>query len=525
MKFIEGETLKARLKSSPLTQEEGMRIIENVGAALTHAHKQGILHRDIKPSNVMISKDNQIYLTDFGLARIAAAGESTLSSDMMMGTPQYISPEQAMGKGKLDSGTDIYSFGVLIYELVVGQVPFSADTPYSIIHDHIYSPLPMPRSVNPKVPESVERVLLKALSKEREDRFEDVDSFIKEFKAATHGEPLAEYWTEGQAVAAGAAPLSQAATRGDSLSTLPPAQSQAVPKEKKKLGFRWWYAIPIAILLFFFLVIVGNILDNRNGQNAAAPTQPIQIAQADLPPDGGGVFSDGPLPNGPEPDSPRGKQPPGASVEEALQFVDENPEDPYAYLELAGAYYDVGHDEEARYAYGQAQELAGKNQDFFVIATEMFRQRDLWPMALDATLKALAYHDGGLPPRELISSLHQAAYHAAAFEGPMVEEILFSDFVFRNEQQNVPFAGLLAAQARFFIFEGDLAEAERLLSESMDSVRDFPVAVLVQAELLIELGELDEAREILRRLSRSDAPNIDSWVKIEAQKLLNQIGS
>src|SRR5258708_1426558 len=169
MKFIEGDTLKARLTKGPLSSKEINQVVDSIGSALGYAHKQGVLHRDIKPSNVLLATDGQMYLADFGLARIAQSGESTLSSDMIMGTPQYISPEQAMGKKDLDEGTDIYSFGVMLYEMVVGQVPFNADTPFSIIHDHIYSPLPMPRTINPKVPEAVERVLLKALRTQRPD--------------------------------------------------------------------------------------------------------------------------------------------------------------------------------------------------------------------------------------------------------------------------------------------------------------------------------------------------------------------
>ena len=115
--------------------------------ALSYAHAQGVLHRDVKPSNVLLATDGRIYLADFGLARMAEAGELTISSDVMLGTPQYISPEQASGRRDLDNGTDIYSFGILLYELLVGKVPYNADTPYSIIHDHIYAPLPMPRSI------------------------------------------------------------------------------------------------------------------------------------------------------------------------------------------------------------------------------------------------------------------------------------------------------------------------------------------------------------------------------------------
>ena len=184
MKFIEGETLKARMARGPLATDELAKIIESIGLALAYAHKVGILHRDIKPSNVLLATDDSIYLADFGLARIASMGESTISGDMIMGTPQYISPEQAMGKKDLDEGTDIYSFGVMLYEMVVGQVPFSADTPFSIIHDHIYTPLPIPHNINPGVPEPVERVLLKALSKDRADRYASVTEMVAAFKQA-----------------------------------------------------------------------------------------------------------------------------------------------------------------------------------------------------------------------------------------------------------------------------------------------------------------------------------------------------
>src|SRR5512140_1713438 len=121
MKFIEGETLKARLLKGPLDKLELANVVDSVGAALGYAHAQGVLHRDVKPSNVLLSTDGRIYLADFGLARMAEAGESTISADVMLGTPQYISPEQAMGLKNLDNGTDIYSFGVVLYELTVGK--------------------------------------------------------------------------------------------------------------------------------------------------------------------------------------------------------------------------------------------------------------------------------------------------------------------------------------------------------------------------------------------------------------------
>jgi serine/threonine protein kinase len=184
MKFIEGETLKTVLHNHHPTLAETLPVVEAIGAALAYAHSQGILHRDIKPSNVLVTRAGQIYLADFGLARIAHAGHSTLTSDMMVGTPHYISPEQALARQDIDERSDIYSFGVMIYEMIVGRVPYSADTPFAIVHDHIYSPLPLPRQVNPNLPEPVERFLLKALAKTREDRFPDVNSMVAAYRAA-----------------------------------------------------------------------------------------------------------------------------------------------------------------------------------------------------------------------------------------------------------------------------------------------------------------------------------------------------
>ncbi|MFN8560642.1 MAG: serine/threonine-protein kinase [Anaerolineae bacterium] len=182
MKLIEGSTLKAMLANGALRIEDILSIAAPVAQALDYAHGQGVLHRDIKPSNLMLDRQMTPYLTDFGLARIAVAGDSTISKDMLMGTPYYIAPEQALKNGKVDYRADLYSFGVVLYELLVGKVPFSSGTPYSIINDHVTEPLPMPSSLNPEIPPAVEMVLLKALAKDPDDRYDSAAAMVEELR-------------------------------------------------------------------------------------------------------------------------------------------------------------------------------------------------------------------------------------------------------------------------------------------------------------------------------------------------------
>jgi Tfp pilus assembly protein PilF/predicted Ser/Thr protein kinase len=190
MRYIDGRTLKAILREGPLPLDRVMDILEPAGQALAYAHDQGVLHRDIKPSNFILSSEGEVFLTDFGLARMAETGDSTLSRDMLVGTPQYISPEQARGE-RLDARTDIYSLGVVLFEMLTGKVPYDADTPYAVIHDHIFSPLPLPTEFKPDVPGPVERVVLKALAKDRDDRFENVREMVSALQEALAGEPVA----------------------------------------------------------------------------------------------------------------------------------------------------------------------------------------------------------------------------------------------------------------------------------------------------------------------------------------------
>ncbi len=193
MQLIEGQSLKERLvREGPPPLSATLHIITAIASALTYAHSRGVLHRDVKPSNIIMDQDNVPYLMDFGLARMIKAGESTMSADMMIGTPHYISPEQAQGSLILDARTDVYALGVVLYEMVVGRLPFSGDTPFIIVHKHIYEPPTPPREVMPDLPGEVEAVLLKALSKAPEDRYETPNALAEAFRAAVERTNLGE---------------------------------------------------------------------------------------------------------------------------------------------------------------------------------------------------------------------------------------------------------------------------------------------------------------------------------------------
>lgn len=206
MRYVEGRTLKAVLaEAAPLPMDRILAILRPVCEALAYAHGQGVLHRDIKPSNILIGQEGKVYVTDFGLAKMAQTGDSTISQDRMIGTPQYISPEQAKGE-PLDHRTDLYSLGVVLFEMVTGRVPYTADTPFAVIHDHIFSPLPLPSRLNPGVPPAVEQVILKALAKSPDDRFQDATEFLCTLEGVVRGLPDAAKPAGTAAAPPGAAP-------------------------------------------------------------------------------------------------------------------------------------------------------------------------------------------------------------------------------------------------------------------------------------------------------------------------------
>jgi WD40 repeat protein/serine/threonine protein kinase len=172
MQYIDGGSLQPQA-GKPMRWQEAARLIIPIARALEYAHNRKLVHRDVKPSNILITQDGVPMLSDFGIAKILQSQEATslTGTSVGIGTPEYMAPEQATGLG-VDHRADIYSLGVVLYQLVTGRKPFEADTPLAVIFKHAMEPLPRPTSFNPDLPESVELILFKALAKQPDQRYQ-----------------------------------------------------------------------------------------------------------------------------------------------------------------------------------------------------------------------------------------------------------------------------------------------------------------------------------------------------------------
>ena len=216
MPYVEGESLRQRLdREGKLPAEEVVRLTDDIAAALSHAHEHGIVHRDVKPENVMLTGSRAV-VADFGIARAvtAAGGERLTGTGLAIGTPAYMSPEQAMGLGEVDARSDVYALGCVVYEMVGGRAPFEGPTPQALLAKQAVETAPRLRASDPAIPVFVERAVEKALAKDPADRFQTPSAFAEALTTGTVVARVRRRWQWPRRTVAGAAGIALVAAAG-----------------------------------------------------------------------------------------------------------------------------------------------------------------------------------------------------------------------------------------------------------------------------------------------------------------------
>lgn len=206
MRLIETGTLHDRMEAGPLPLDEAGKVIAQLADALDYAHSQGVIHRDLKPSNVLIDRRGDCFLADFGIAKLLQESAFTTSGSLL-GTPQYVSPEQVFGQ-PVDHRSDLYALGVMLYQMTAGRLPFEADTAMAMALKHAHEPPLPPRAANPNIPPALETVILRALEKNPDDRFQSGLEFARAVKSALSAMPEPRSTSMPTVIAAPSAPAS-----------------------------------------------------------------------------------------------------------------------------------------------------------------------------------------------------------------------------------------------------------------------------------------------------------------------------
>lgn len=184
MRYMAGGSLSDRIAEGPLAIDESVAILRRIASALDHAHSLGVIHRDLKPANILFDQYNDAYLADFGIVQLAETSAALTGTSTIVGTPAYMSPEQVHGDIELDGRTDIYSLGIVLFEMVTGRQPYEEETPAKLMMKHVLDPVPDLREFAPDLPENLQPVISRALAKDRSERFSSAGGLVQAVQAA-----------------------------------------------------------------------------------------------------------------------------------------------------------------------------------------------------------------------------------------------------------------------------------------------------------------------------------------------------
>lgn len=537
MKFIEGSTLKAALDEGPIPIQDAMHVITHVASALDYAHGKGVLHRDIKPSNIMLDLAATPYLADFGLARIATGGATTLSADMLIGTPYYMSPEQGRGDQDIDHRADIYSLGIVLYELLTGSVPYRSGTPYSIINQHITEPLRPPRDLNPNIPPPVEAVILRATAKDRAERYNSAGALLTALNQALapaampalpDAQPLAESvliahktrrvlpLTPPSTAPAAAIPAPVTADAGQPtvVDTKPPAATAPPPKARRSLIGNILMIIGALVVVLLALFIINRVVrssrtDTITPTLATLPTQPASDFEMYTTPDGLTLFVV-----------------PVLSVADAQALVRSEPDNPAAYLSLVRAlaveerYAETEQpltngatrtNDAVTYMLSAAAALHDANRD----GAALLLLRDAISRLQDAPNFELMREYGG-------RSLYEAALNPRGVELYELANLRdLRDLTDATLRTSSPIFQAFSARALLTVNRPLLAA--RLVETALNRSPGLAEAQLVLGEVQAASGNFDSAR--LQWTAARDGASTPQWVKERVRLLLGETAS
>ncbi len=275
MEFVDGVTLRHMLNNGPrILPERALEVIAGVLAALDYAHRHGIVHRDIKPANIMINTNGDSKVMDFGIARaMSDAATSVTATSAVMGTAQYLSPEQARGE-LVDARSDIYSSGCVLYELLTGVTPFNGDSPVAIAYQHVNEPPKPPSSLDNSIPSSLDSITLGALAKSPSNRYQTAAEMRSDVERSIAGMPI----VSRQNHATEAIPFNAPTTAIPIVDGSPGTVAVAAPKKTNNRA-RWFFTGFATVLAASLIFLLGDNLFNTGPETVAVPNVKSQTVE------------------------------------------------------------------------------------------------------------------------------------------------------------------------------------------------------------------------------------------------------